>query len=242
MEGEHNQPKQPSISEERRQLKCPSCDENHWLSQCDEFKKLRSKRSFCHVSGCTRKHSTFLHEKEQNQVTPLKPSNGVSACNDQDLSTKPTATAKPANNGYAQTFQASNSSSVIGLSIVPVKVKAKGQNKKVLTYAFLDSGSNTSFCTENLLRKLDVTGEKITLSPTTMQTSKEPIKCSLVDLEVSDLSDHNLIELWMVYSRPSRPVSTDTIGTQEDGITIPSIEAEIGLLIGSDVPQVLQPK
>ena len=53
----------------------------------------------------------------------------------------------------------------------------------------------------------------------------------------------------MVYSRPSLPVSTNAIGTQEDvtrwphlkGITVPNIEAEIGLLIGSDVPQVLQP-
>ena len=52
----------------------------------------------------------------------------------------------------------------------------------------------------------------------------------------------------MVYSRPSLPVSTDTTGTQEDvsrwphlnGVTIPSINAEIGLLIASHVPEVLQ--
>jgi len=82
-----------------------------------------------------------------------------------------------------------------------------------------------------------------------MQTTNEAIECSLVNLEVSDLSDHNVIELPKVYSRPSLPVSTDAIGTQEDvnrwphlkGITVPNIEAQIGLLIGSDVPQVLQP-
>ena len=132
---------------------------------------------------------------------------------------------------------------------MPVKVKAKGQDNKVLTYAFLDSGSNTSFCTDVLLRKLDAKGVKTTLSLTTMQTTNEAIECSLVNLEVSDLSDHNVIELPTVYSRPSLPVSTDAIGTQEDvnrwphlkGITIPNIEAEIGLLIGSDAPQVLQP-
>lgn len=125
----------------------------------------------------------------------------------------------------------------------------KGQDNKVLTYAFLDSGSNTSFCTDALLRKLDAKGVKTTLSLTTMQTTNEAIECSLVNLEVSDLSDHNLTELPMVYSRPSLSVSTNAIGTQEDvncwphlkGITVPNIEAEIGLLIGSDVPQVLQP-
>ena len=54
----------------------------------------------------------------------------------------------------------------------------------------------------------------------------------------------------MVYSRPSLPVSTAAIGTQEDvnrwphlkGIDVPRIEAEIGLLIDSDVPQAMQPK
>ena len=130
-----------------------------------------------------------------------------------------------------------------------VKVKAKGQDKKVLTYAFLDSGSNTSFCTDALLRKLDAKGAKTTLSLTTMQRTNEAIECSLINLEVSDLSDLNVIELPMVYSRPIPPVSTNAIGTQEDanrwlhlkGITVPDIEAEIGLLIGSDIPQVLQP-
>ena len=132
---------------------------------------------------------------------------------------------------------------------MPVKVKARGQHKKVLTYAFLDSGSNTSFCTDALLRKLDAKGGKTTLSLTTLQTTNETIECSLVNLEVSDLSDLNVIELPIVYSRPSLPISTNAFGTQEDvdrwpqlkGITVPNIEEENGLLIGSDVPQVLQP-
>ena len=51
-------------------------------------------------------------------------------------------------NGYmkSESFQVS-SDSVVGMSIVPVKVIVKRQDKKVLTYAFLGSGSNTSFCT-----------------------------------------------------------------------------------------------
>ena len=95
--------------------------------------------------------------------------------------------------------------------IVPVKVNAKGQDKKVLTCAFLDTGSNTSFCTEDLLKKLNAEGEKATLSLTTMGKSNETIECSLVNLEVSDIGNQNLIELPMVYSRPSLPVSTSAI-------------------------------
>ena len=53
----------------------------------------------------------------------------------------------------------------------------------------------------------------------------------------------------MVYSRPSLPISPDAIGKEEDihcwshlnGLSLPEINAEIGLLIGSDVPEALQP-
>ena len=266
-------PYPPTSNPEKKILKCPSCNKSHWLSQCSDFRKLRlsdrikfvrakklclnclvsghfvqycPKQSFCRIEGCTKKHSTFQHEKDRPQeVTPSQPNQSNGAA-----STETNATATQGSNGYVQseTFQASSVSSTVGLSTVPVKVKAKGQDKKVLTYAFLDSGSNTSFCTDALLQKLDAKGVKNTLSLTTMQTSNKVIKCSLVNLEVSDLSDHNVIELPMVYSRPSLPVSTNAIGTQEDvnrwphlkGITVPNIEAEISLLIGSDVPQVLQ--
>ena len=273
-QGQSQQQKQLSNSEERKELKCPSCKKDHWLSQCDEFKKLslynryqfvRSKhlcinclvpghfvqdcpkRSFCRVEGCAKKHSTFLHEKQ----SPPKPSSidKENPTSNQGQVTSPSKTQ--AKNGYvkSESFQVS-SDSVVGMSIVPVKVSVKGQDKKVLTYAFLDSGSNTSFCTEDLLKKLNAKGERATLSLTTMGKSNETIECSFVNLEVSDIGNQNLIELPMVYSRPSLPVSTAAIGTQEDvnrwphlkGIDVPRIEAAIGLLIGSDVPQAMQPK
>lgn len=76
---------------------------------------------------------------------------------------------------------------------------------------------------------------KTTLSLTTMLTTNEAIECSLINLEVSNLSDHNVIELPIVHSRSSLPVSIDTIGSQEDvncwphlkGITVPNIKAEL---------------
>ena len=68
-----------------------------------------------------------------------------------------------------------------------------------------------------------------------MQMSDKSIECSLVNLEVSDLSKQNLIELPMVYSTPSLPVSTDTVEMQENvncwlhlkGIEMKSIESEM---------------
>ena len=33
-----------------------------------------------------------------------------------------------------------------GMAVIPVKARAKGSDKSVITYAFLDNGSNSSFC------------------------------------------------------------------------------------------------
>jgi hypothetical protein len=49
---------------------------------------------------------------------------------------------------------------MIGLAVVPVKVRGKGGNKMVKTYAFLDNGSNTTFCTERLINRLGIEGTK----------------------------------------------------------------------------------
>ena len=135
-------PLRPNSKEERKELQCPSCKRNHWLSKCDEFKKLSlsnryqfvranklcvnclvpghfvpdcSKRSFCRIQGCIKKHSTYLHMKE----TP--PSQ-----NEKEGQTEPPATpsATQTSNSYLNSVNASEgtSDSVVGLSIVPVKV------------------------------------------------------------------------------------------------------------------------
>ena len=80
-----------------------------------------------------------------------------------------------------------------------------------------------------------------------MEGEKAPVKCSVVGLEISDLE--RKCELANVYSRPDLPVLKDAVGKQEDvnrwpqlnGVKISSINSDIGLLVGSDVPQELQP-
>ena len=48
------------------------------------------------------------------------------------------------------------------MAVVPVKVKAKGKEAVVETYAFPGPGSNTSFCTDHLIERLGATGMKTT--------------------------------------------------------------------------------
>ena len=260
-----------------RRGSCP-CNENHWLPRCDKFRKLSieerktfvrnnklclnclttghfvrdcPKSSFCKVEGCTGKHSTFLHPKQPSNDRQNKDNCTPPDKRDDNQDIK--VAASSANNGYVKITPKTThpkSSTVTGLAIVPVRVRAAGRSELVETYAFLDSGSNTSFCTDELLKRLNEPGRKTRLSLTTMLGVSNPIECSVVRLEIFDLDNQNCVELPNVYSTPILPIRPECIGKQEDverwphltGISIPHIDAEIGLLIGSDAPEILQPR
>lgn len=119
-----------------------------------------------------------------------------------------------------------------------------------MTYAFLDNGSNTSFYSEKLAKQLGLSGNETSLSLTTMEKENSRADCLVVSLEVLDIEGENIVELLVVFTRPKLPVSVETAAKQEDidrwphlaGVTVHKIEAEVGLLIGSDVPEVMEPR
>ena len=136
------------------------------------------------------------------------------------------------------------------LAIVPVRVKAKKGNKVLTCYAFMDPGSNASFCTNKLANDLHLQGKNVNILLTTMGDQKT-VSCKAVsDLEVSSLEGDDFIELTGVFAQEVIPASKENIPTQEDvdrwphlrGVQIPSINADIGLLIGTDVAKALDPK
>ena len=121
--------------------------------------------------------------------------------------------------GQCASIRAGKSASA--LPIVPVRVKAKGSNTSTVTYAFLDSGSNTTFCSNKLVETLGIEGEKTWLSLTTLGKQNCMTNCSLFSLEVFDLDENYFVELPSVFSVPSLPVSNDSIPTQGDVISSP---------------------
>ena len=137
-----------------------------------------------------------------------------------------------------------------GLAILPVKMNAKGSDETIRTYAFLDNGCNASFCSEKLANQLNLLGKRTTLSLTTMEREKSKTDCRVVSLEVLDLDEENLFELPVVFTRPSLPVTTESAANQQDvewwqylsEVKIPNIDADVSLLIGSDAPEILEPK
>ncbi|XP_044182749.1 uncharacterized protein LOC114952001 [Acropora millepora] len=254
--------------------KCPLCKSNHWLSQCNNFKEKSlaarwqfvtsrglcanclvaghlanscPKKGFCRVTGCNGKHSSYLHPKSQvpgsvsgNHNSPTSEAHSQSPNQENGQSTF---------NGYVKGRMDHRSSSA-SLAIIPVKVKAPGNDLIIETYAFLDNGSNVSFCSEELATQLGLSGRPTSLSLTTMDREDNRSASRIVSLQVMDLEEENAVEMPCVFTRPKLPVSAKNGARQEDidrwphlsGVKLPKIDSNVGLLIGSDVPEALEPK
>ena len=231
--------------------KCPFCNSHHVLVRCKDFKKLRveqrlrfvrskslcincllpghfvrecPKPSFCKISGCRTKHSTYLHpQRDVREPEEISPGENT---NEHEV---PAPDGNTVSNAQNSLISADGQCASIGagktataLPIVPAsKAKAKGSNRSTVTYAFLDSGSNTSFCSNKLVETLGIEGERTRLSLTTLGKQNCMIRCNLFSLEVFDLDENNFVELPSVFSVPSLPVSNDSIPTQEDVISFP---------------------
>jgi hypothetical protein len=135
------------------------------------------------------------------------------------------------------------------MAVIPVKVRMKNGVKEIETYAFMDPGSNVSFCTENLMNELCGNGKKMNITMNTMGVPHSMNTYLVRNLEISDLQSQNTIELPGVYTKDTIPVAHSQIPTQEDllewshldGIALPQINAKIGLLIGNNVPDAYTP-
>ena len=84
----------------------------------------------------------------------------------------------PVSNGFVGFAGSTNS--VIGFLIVAIKVKARGHLGYEVTHAFLDSGSNSTFCTEELLKQLNLEGEETSLSLSTIKKENSRLECQVV--------------------------------------------------------------
>ena len=119
-----------------------------------------------------------------------------------------------------------------------VKVKGRGSGEIITTYALLDNGSKSTWCSESLVKKLGVVGPRIEVSLSTVEKDCNPTSCHRVCLEIMDMDEINMIEL------PEGVACQDDANrwSHLSGIEAPErINAEVELLIGQDVPEALEP-
>jgi len=135
------------------------------------------KTSFCKVDRCHDKRATFLRP----------PSTRIDDATQPEIGAQSTFVSV----GKPRCAVTSARTSVTGLPVVPVKVRAKGNDTLLCTCAFLDGSLNTTFCSDQLLKELGVRGIDTTLSLTTMERENSTRTSSLIQLEVFDLEENN---------------------------------------------------
>ena len=139
--------------------------------------------------------------------------------------------------------------SKVTMPIVPVKVKVKDSDQMVETYAFLDSGSKGSFCTDSLLRQLRTSGVRTNFVLKTMAGRDRVSSQVVTGLQVCSLDGSSMVSLPKLYSQPEIPVGRGDIPSQDyvnewpylRDVRLETIDAGVGLLIGNDVPAVMEP-
>jgi hypothetical protein len=241
---------------------CDYCGQDHYLKFCTELVKLPlksryefikdkgycfgcirknhvksecKKRSKCHICHLT--HPSILHvdKSPQSQLSPEAPAFSPHEDNHEPQSKKSGATAMGAGKQV--------------LPILPVKVKLANSNNYIVTYAFLDNGSNTSFCTESLMEKLNIVGKRKNITIETVNGKVKKSSYEIRDIHICGLNESRTIKIDQLYTQPDLPVNTNDIITESEvnqwehlkGIPFNVVNSEVELLIGVDVPKAMEP-
>ena len=251
-----------SFADDSNGRNCRFCEGEHLLSDCSmlqqrgsaEKREFVMKHSLCfgclgrghRVAECKRRktckvckgrHPTVLHEHRPEAVTQPSPQSTSREKVEHDKAVDAVA-------GASQVQGAS------GMSVIPVRVRVDS-GRAVSTYAFLDNGSSATFCTESLLRELgieDVEATRLTLYTVDPEVTRVESKI-VTNLQVSDMSETQFLTLPPVYTLPKIPVTHDDIPRQQDlqawphlhSIHLQDVQADICLMIGSNVPEAMEP-
>ncbi|XP_071088902.1 uncharacterized protein [Haliotis cracherodii] len=237
---------------------CWFCNEDHTMEMCKgmQCKTLDEKTDFlrpkglcfgclqfghmsrecpsrltCHI--CKLRHATCFHDngkdREKKEMDQTKP--------------------RVVTNNSLATSESGDHKDLSYMPVVPVRIKVNSGDRYVKTYAFLDNGSSATFCTSKLAEELQVTGKMTNIVVSTMTQRKTVNTSILSNLEVGDIDGNNWVKLPTVFTQDEMPISTSTVPKEKfihqwphlQDVTLPPIDAEIGLLIGNNVPRAMEP-
>lgn len=189
-------------------------------------------------------HPTVLHDESkispkhdsENQARVVQSAEAISSC---------TSTC----NVTGTTDTITNS------MIFPVRMYHQDNpERQVVLYALLDSASNRSFIKESILEELQIHGIETQLKLNTMHGSEVVLTRRVGSLIVERMDGEVHIELPKAYSRNEIPSKTDEIPRPESATKWPHLrhlankiypyqeDLQVGLLIGSNCPNVIRPK
>ena len=249
---------------------CQFCSRYHDLDDCDQFSKLTAeqKRAFLREKqlcfGCYGKHHISKHcvnKRRCKHCGGRHPTaldiDGFQLVKQEDSKNCAKPEAGMSNTGSNLQRASCNAikpeETVILHALLPVKVKKRGSNETITTYAFYDNSSGGCFLTENLREQIGAEGERMKLQLGTMHGQSFITTTVVDDLIIMDMEDNNPLEIPKCYTRMDIPVTTEQIPTpdvlkqwehlQEVAEKMPKFmpSVEIGMLIGSNCPLALEP-
>ena len=247
---------------------CVTCGGEHVLTRCQEFKKLTvekrvdlvfkkglclgclkrghrlrdcSNNTICGQNGCRWNHNRLLHKGETGRraVPPAADANQTATA--QGAGPEPQSARGGETRVVAATARVDRLDTGALLQVVPVTVY--GKNSPYKTHALLDPGSETSFCTQNLLSKLDISGEQTKVRLRTVDGESEEKLATKVRLQVSAMNDPAKIMVPEAWSVPTLKVSRPRVSKKRRekmkhlrDLDIPdSSGEEVELLFGANV-------
>ena len=242
---------------QRENCNCLCCGGSHLLDDCPTFQRrtIEEKTQFVFENrlcfGCLEQGHRIADCQGRKSCKTCK-GRHPSVLHDQRRQPKETVQQESVGVAKAGVVDAVAGASKLqsGMSVVPVKVRVSG-GRAVSTYAFLDNGSSATFCTRALLEALEVKSAKPTqLSLCTVDTEATKLDSLIVTgMEVSSLNEADFIELPPVYTLQKIPISQDDVPKTEDleawphlhAVELQDIDADIGLMIGNNVPEAMEP-
>ena len=149
------------------------------------------------------------------------------------------------------------SGQVLSMCVIKVKVQHKESNKEIITFAMLDTSSQGTFATENLMNQLDINGIRTSIGIRTLIGHQKQSSYLLDGLSVSKLvlgssEKAKWIRLPSTFTRKEIPVDQSEIATPaklKQWKYLDRISREIGgnesitvdLLIGANCLKALEP-
>ena len=223
--------------------RCRKCLRKHHTNVCK-----KPDGSTC--DKCTRRHHRTLHDEQFVPANPsLNPQAAPYTNSMQGASNHSIQGTSNVTGHWAET-QASNLNIQLARNVpgqCPVqKVKIKDKDGNLVeTLAMLDSGSNTSFISKNVTKKLGLSGPKVHLTMNLAGGQKKSEEAELVNITVVPFSEETIQKPMQVYAI-NKPCSPAKTVSRRIVNSYPHLEAisnklclsggSIGLLIGTDFP------
>ncbi|XP_030834607.1 uncharacterized protein LOC115921347 [Strongylocentrotus purpuratus] len=266
---------------DKREPSCTFCGTNsrHVIDECRKFEALtvEERSEQCKRKGlcfrclkpkhlkkeckskikcdvCDRMHNTLMHDPrwmKDGEGNTRKTTNDASTSTDVQSEagriSSGSTNVKKSVGGKPQTSTC--------MTIVPVIVKHKGNDRCISTYAFIDNGCGTVFCDTELTQRLHARTRKTKLIVKTLNLEEViDTEVTVDELQIAGVKEKEFINLPPIYVKDGIPVTVSDAPTQKDlkrwkhlkDIELPEISnrnsiSKVTLMIGANVPSASMP-